>query len=69
MHNIDYEKKMVGLGLSTHKHQLERRKRKYPEHFKQKRDGRWYITPSLSFFLQDCIELKQASAKLKGGNT
>lgn len=48
--------------------QLERRKTKYPTHFKQKRDGKWYVTQTLSYFLQDCKELTNACIKLKGGN-
>lgn len=68
MHNQDYIATMQAMGLSTHDRQLERRKAKYPAHFKQKRDGKWYITTSLKYFLEDCVELRHACAKLKGGN-
>lgn len=65
MHNQDYLKTMNEMGLSTHDCQLERRKAKYPQHFKLK-DGRWFITASLKFFLQDCKDIKTSSNKLKG---
>lgn len=67
MYSQDYLRLMNRLGLSTHPQQLERRKAKYPAHFKQKKDGRWFITPSLSYFLQDCRDLTANQAKLKGG--
>lgn len=67
MHNQEYLGVMVRLGLSTHNRQFERRKEKYPTHFKQKRDGKWYITPSLAYYLQDCKDLQHACIKLKGG--
>lgn len=65
MHNINYIGHMQQLGLSTHQHGLERRKAKYPTHFKLHNE-QWFITYDLAHFLSHCQDNK--ALQPKGGS-
>jgi ketosteroid isomerase-like protein len=68
MHNIEYVKVMLSLGLSTHQNGLKRRIAKYPHVFKKKDDGKWYITKEYSLFLTHCAANTKMAQQIKGGN-
>lgn len=56
------------LGLSRHKHQLERRKAKYPNHFSEV-ENKVFVSKEYANFLMTCRWTQQASQILqKGGN-
>lgn len=68
MHNKEYIKVIMDLGLSLHPVRFEKRKQKYPQHFKQKPNGKWYITKEYAQFLKDCKNLGVSCIVLKGGD-
>ncbi len=68
MHSLEYVKVIMELGLSNKDVRFEKRKAKYPQHFKQKRNGKWYITKAYAKYLKDCKQLGASCIVLKGGN-
>lgn len=65
--HVDYTEWIEWLGLSTHSHQLERRKQTHPTHFKQEGD-KWMITFEYATYLANCHDMSEKANKLKGGN-
>lgn len=62
---VKYNSLISKLGLSTHKNQLEKRKAKYPKHFKLV-GSEWIVSKQYAKFIARHVKLTNQCKKLKG---
>lgn len=63
-HTVPYHWLMQSLGLSTHPNQLEKRKKHYPQHFRQI-DGKWFISVDYAQYITEVNKVNRYRALIK----